>query len=122
MPRTIKPPEEPAKGKKMEFSALGEIEALIFWPEEAVHEAFEKAKNVAGSPDELERLRTFYHEMKFFYDASSSTVFTVPPRVIAALYGYAKKGFEAEEQYIRPGTMPENKRNTQKRRGANGKT
>ncbi|MDR0473987.1 MAG: hypothetical protein LBH43_10005 [Treponema sp.] len=92
----------------MEISALGEMSGLIFWPEEAVYEAFEKVIDAVGNPDELEQLRTFYREMKFFYDASSATVFTVPPRVIAALYGYAKKGFEAEEQYIRPGTMPEN--------------
>ena len=123
MPRTIKPPEEPAKGnEKMEISDItGEVETIAFWPAIAVREAFEEAGGANGSPNELERLRSFYCKMKFFYDIAASSSITIPPRKINALYEYAKKGLGAEAQDIRPETIPENKRTTQKRRGNNGK-
>ena len=94
----------------------GEVETIAFWPAEAVCEAFEKAESATGSPEELEQLRSFYRKMKFFYDIAVSLNTTVPPRNISALYEYAKKGLEAKAQDIRPETMPENKRNTPKKK------
>jgi len=76
----------------------GEIEGIVFWPHEAVSEAFEKVENEAGSRGELERLRLFYRTMKFFYDISATADIKVPPGKVNALYKYAKKGLEAEEK------------------------
>ena len=81
----------------MGVDIFGEIEGIVFWPAEAVREAFEKAKGTAGSTGELERLRSFYRTMNFFYETSTAANITVPPQAITALYGYAKKGFEAEK-------------------------
>ena len=76
----------------------GEIEGLVFWPHEAVSEAFEEVEKEAGNRGELERLRSFYRRMKFFYDISASENIKVPPHKVNALYEYAKKGLEAEEK------------------------
>ena len=79
----------------MGIDIFGEIKAAVFWPEEAVQEVFKKAEGAIGSPDEPERLRSFYRSMKLFYDVSSSSSYTPEPHALAALYEYAKKGLEA---------------------------
>ena len=91
----------------MRTDVFGEIKAIVLWPKEVIHEAFEKAENANGSPDELEQLRSFYRTMKIFYKVASSLDIMIPPRAIDALYEYAKAGLlEVERRENNGKTKP----------------